>query len=127
MRACVTVLPFEEPARFNPGPLEELCDQIGEVQAEAEVALALDRISDRLSQIPPSISADTRQALCASLTALVEDAELIGMASLARVARDVLACDAFGDEVSFAATLARLRRVGDRSIHAIWDFEDVSG
>ena len=52
MRAFVTELPLGEPARFNPERLEKLCDTMGEVKAETEVALALDRISRNLSPAP---------------------------------------------------------------------------
>lgn len=57
---------------------------------------------------------------------LISDAELIGMATLARVARNVVDCIERGNLVAIAATLARLERVGDRSIHAVWDLEDMS-
>ena len=38
MTDVVTVLRFEEPARFDPDRLERLCRDIGETQAEYEVA-----------------------------------------------------------------------------------------
>ena len=46
---------------------------------------------------------------------------------LARVGRDVLACLHRADVVALMSTHARLMRVGDRSIRAIWDLEDLSG
>jgi len=124
MRAFVTELPLGEPARFNPDQLENLCNTIGEVRAETEVALALDRISAGLNALFQSAPAED---LCSTLAALAKDAELIGMATLARVAKDVLDCAAQGDQVAFHATLARLCRVGDRSMHAVWDLDEFSG
>jgi hypothetical protein len=127
MRAGVTDLPLGEPARFNPGQLELLCDHLGEHRAEAEVAYALERIARNLGHIGCAKLRSDRMALEQLLAALVGDAKLIGMATLAQAGRHVLDCLDHGDPIALAATLARLERVGDRSIDAIWDLEDVSG
>jgi hypothetical protein len=127
MRAGITELPLGEPARFNPGQLEKLCDRLGEQRAEAEVALALDRLSRQLDAVARLRAGGDRPALEAALAALVADAQLIGMATLAGVGRHVLDCLGSGDGIALAATMARLERVGDRSIHAVWDLEDLSG
>jgi len=79
MTDVVTVLRFEEPARFDPDRLEGLCRDIGETQAEYDVAVGLERIM---------------------------------------IARQ--------DMAAIGATLARLRRVGERSVYAIYDIEDMS-
>ncbi len=127
MRAEITQLPLGEPARFNPGQLEKLCDRLGELRAEAEVALALDRLSALLDEVARLGQHSDTAALEEVLAALVRDAHLIGMATLAKVGQHVLECLASRDPTALAATLARLARVGDRSIHAIWDLEDLSG
>lgn len=127
MEPSVIQLQMEEPARFNADRLERLCAEIGELRAEDEVARALEVISARLQDIEainPLTNADT---LAAALRALVAASDHIGMATLARVGRNVQACLARGDVVALAATHSRLIRVGDRSIHAIWDLEDLSG
>lgn len=127
MRPCVTELRVDEPARFNPERLESLCNTMGETAAEAEVAHALDRIAAVVRRLP-SLDDDARPpALIFDIGALAKDADLIGMATLARVSRDVLACLSRNDDISTAATLARLARVGERSIHAVWELEDLSG
>jgi hypothetical protein len=127
MRAGVTNLPLGEPARFNPGQLELLCERLGEHRAEAEVAYALERIAKRLAQIGCASQRADPKVFETGLAALVEDARLIGMATLAQAGRHVLDCLESGDQIALAATLARLERVGDRSIDAIWDLEDLSG
>ncbi|NKX44986.1 hypothetical protein [Roseicyclus persicicus] len=127
MRAGITLLPLGEPARFNPGQLEKLCDRLGELHAEAEVALALERLSARLAEVGRLAPGGDLAALEPALAALVSDAQMIGMATLAAVGRHVLDCLGAGDPTALAATLARLERVGDRSIHAVWDLEDLSG
>ncbi len=127
MGADISELPLGEPARFNPGQLEKLCDTMGETRAEAEVAYALGRLSTLLADLSRLGRHANPCDLQQLLTAVVRDAGLIGMATLARVANNVLDCLASGDPTALAATLARLERVGERSIHAIWDLEDVSG
>jgi len=127
MRIGVTELPLEEPARFNPGQLEDLCNQMGEERAEAEVADALERLSSQMTKISVAQAMGDADRLEPPLCALVADAQLIGMATLAQVGRDVLTCLDRGDPIALSATLARLERIGDRSIHAVWDFEDLSG
>lgn len=125
LRPLITELHPDEPARFNPDRLEELCHRIGEVRAEAEVALALHRISEHLPHLKTMLHEDGA-AFTLTIDRIASDADLIGMATLARVARNVIDSHASGNLVAVAATLARLERVGDRSIHAVWDLEDLS-
>lgn len=127
MEQHVTALRPEEPARFNPDRLERLCDEIGEVRAEHEVARALETISRHIRTLGSITPLDDAGACCVPLRALTATSDRIGMATLARVARDVLACIERRDPVALSATYARLLRVGERSLHAIWDLEDVSG
>ena len=117
----------EEPARFNPDRLERLCAEIGELRAEDEVAQALEVISARLQEIGVLDPLRDATPLAAGLRALIAASEHIGMATLARVGRNVQGCLVRRDNVALAATHARLIRIGDRSIHAIWDLEDLSG
>lgn len=121
----ITELAPEEPARFNPDCLEELCLKIGEVRAEAEVAHALHRISELLPNLKDMVHADAN-VFAKAIDQVCKDADLIGMATLARVARNVQDSFAAGNDVALAATMARLDRVGERSIHAVWDLEDLS-
>ncbi len=122
----ITSLSMEEPARFDPERLEDLCRRIGEVRAEAEVALALHRISEGLPKLLGLLDQDESTFL-REVDQVARDAELIGMSTLSRVAQSVLDNYARADPVALSATLARLERVGERSIHAVWDLEDLSG
>lgn len=127
MTQDVSFLRPEEPARFNPDRLERLCDEIGEIRAEHEVASALQAISTHLQTLRRIQLAGAAECIAGPARDLATASDRIGMASLARVARDVLTCLDRRDPVSLAATHARLLRVGERSIHSIWDLEDVSG
>jgi hypothetical protein len=126
-RCAVTPLRPEEPARFNPDTLESLCRRIGETRAEAEVARALERISTTLAALDTLEEEADSTLMAATLRSLVRDADMIGMVTLARVSRNVLACLGTSDSRAYSATLARLSRVGDRSMLSVWELEDLSG
>lgn len=121
----VAVLNREEPVRLDRDRLVELCEQLGEDEAEEVVCRAIEELAVRLSfterQYRHGKMAEMRQ----SAQALVAIAERIGMRTLARVAGDVTTCADRGDEVATAAVLARLIRIGERSLSAIWDLEDT--
>ncbi len=123
MTDVVTVLRFEEPARLDPDRLERLCRDIGEAQAEYEVAVGLERIMIALAQIDAVDCLSQRKEI---VSQIAEAAGKIGMATLARVARDVQLVMSRQDTPAISATLARLRRVGERSVYAIYDIEDLS-
>jgi hypothetical protein len=116
----------EEAAQFDPAMLESLCRRIGETRAEAEVARALERISTTLSALETLSDVAPPPLLAATLRSMLRDAEMIGMTSLARVAAHVLTCLERADTVGYAATSARLARVGERSMHAVWELDDIS-
>ncbi len=123
MTDVVTVLRFEEPVRFDPDRLERLCRDIGETQVEYEVAAGLERIMIALAQIDCVDSTLERKKIVAGIA---DPASKIGMATLARVVRNVHIVMARQDMAAIGATLARLRRVGERSVYAIYDIEDMS-
>lgn len=113
-----------EVARFDPARLEELCREVGEARAETEAAEALSTIGQLLRRIDPEANPMSDAEFAEKIDTLRTAADRIGMSTLARVSQDVRDCLDRGDPVAFGATLARLFRVGDRSIHAIFDLDD---
>ena len=121
-------LPFRQPsetARFDAEKLETLCARLGETRAEAEAARALDRIAATLAAVDRLSTNGLPGLPRLALRTLARDADMIGMTSLAQVSVDVLACLDRCDRTALAATLARLRRVGARCMHAVWDLDDL--
>ena len=113
-----------EVARFDPARLEQLCREKGEAQAEAEAAEALSVIGRLLRNMNKDSLNLGHRELGEYIDTLRHSADRIGMSTLARVAGDVRHCLDAGDHAALYATLARLHRVGDRSIHAIFDLDD---
>ena len=120
----VSLLKYQERARFDPDRLEQLCRAVGEIQAEHEAANALEKINAALKGIDFLGSPEDKRRLTIRLNALIEASDKIGMSTLGRVARDVRNCSRSGNQNALAATLSRLVRVGERSIHAIFDLDD---
>jgi len=121
----VAVLTRDEPVRLDRELLAGLCDQLGEAEAEELVCRAMEELAVRLSftqrQYRQGKFAEMRQ----SARALATIAERIGMQLLARVAGDVIACADRGDEVATSAVVSRLVRIGEGSLSAIWDMQDM--
>lgn len=115
-----------EAARFDPEQLERLCRDKGEERAESEAAEALDRINRLLEEIYAPDAAYATRDLLIRIEALIAAADKIGMSTLSTVSRDVRECLSRNDDIALSATMSRLARVGERSIHAIFDLEDQS-
>jgi hypothetical protein len=122
----VASLRHEEAVRFDADRLEALCREHGDDAAEKVIAHALEQIAIKMASLEALFEAKAHtdmERVCSSLTIV---AAQIGMTSLSRVARDVRACLKVDDMVGVHATMGRLMRIGDNSVHAIWSLEDVS-
>ncbi len=122
----MTLLQQSEPVRLDPDRLEQLYLQLGEIGAENVVCRALEELAARLSFTERCYREDQVEDLRKSARSLVAISEQIGMQSLARVAQDVTRCIDNSDWTALAATLARLLRIGERSLNEIWDFQDMT-
>ncbi|MEM5544445.1 hypothetical protein WNY61_17045 [Sulfitobacter sp. AS92] len=103
-----------------------LYTQLGEVGAEDVVCRAMEELALRMSHCKKLHQAQDRAGLRKSVHRLIAIAEQIGMALVARVAVDVVACIDAEDDIATAATLSRLVRSGERSLTAIWDLPDLT-
>ena len=121
----VAVLPREEPVRLDRARLGELCARMGEAEAEELVCRAMEELAVRLSFTERQFRHGKWSEMRQSARALATIADRIGMPALARVAGDVIGCADRRDEIAAAAVVARLVRVGERSLSAIWDMQDI--
>jgi hypothetical protein len=61
-----------------------------------------------------------------SVKLLVAISDQIGMSAVSTVAVHVTNCIDQEDNIALAATLGRLMRIGEESLTAIWDLQDVT-
>ena len=119
-------LVHDEGVRLDGDRLAALYAELGEAGAEAVICRAMEDLASVLADLQRlAVQGDlARMPDCAGLLARV--AGDIGMATLVRVAGDVADCAARGDLTALTAVLARLVRIGDRSLTAVWDLQDRS-
>lgn len=122
----VVMLTQDERVRLDQDRLGELYAQLGEAGAEDVVCRAMEELAARLTQTARTYQQGALPDLRKSARSIAAIADQIGMQALARVARDVTACVDTGDSNGLAATLARLMRIGERSLTAVWDLKDLS-
>jgi hypothetical protein len=122
----VTHLKPDETVRLDASVLGELYLELGEVGAQNIVARAMEDLAQRLTDAVQLYRNADFLALRKTVRATVAVAEQGGMRSLALRAQDVVACIDAGDPVALAAVLARLMRIGERSLNAVWDLQGLS-
>ncbi len=122
----VVMLAQKEKVRLDPDRLGELYAQLGQAGAEDVVCRAMEELAVRLSHTERLYRQELMGDMRKSARSLVAISEQIGMHMLARVAMDVTRCIDEGDGTALAATLSRLLRIGEQSLTAIWDLQDLS-
>lgn len=122
----LAVLRHEEGVRLDPDRLVALYSELGESGAERVIFRAMEELAARLSEMLKHADDGRADRLIRSARLLAKVADQVGMATLARVASDVVASAETADGTAQAATLARLIRIGERSLTAIWDLRDMT-
>ena len=115
-----------ETANLDHDQLGTLYAQLGAVGAEDVLRRAMEELALRLSHSERQFQDDDLEEMRKSTQSLIAIAEQIGMRKLARVAGDVCLVIDADDRVALAATLTRLMRVGEASLTAVWDMQDMS-
>lgn len=115
-----------EQVRVDADKLGQLYAQLGDRGAEDVVCRAMEELAARLGHADQHYRSADHAALRKNARSLAAIADQVGMHLLARVAQDVIGCVDSGDAVALGAVLARLVRVGERSLFAVWDLQDMS-
>lgn len=123
---AVTQIRVVETVSVDPTQLETLYADLGFRSAEDIVCRATEKLSLRLNQCARAHQGQDFAALCKTARSIVPVAQQIGMERLARVAQSVFDCGQSGDPVALAACTARLIRIGEGSLMAVWDLQDVT-
>jgi hypothetical protein len=119
----VEALRHEEGVRLDAARLVALVSQYGDGGAAGVVSRAMEDMAECLARMEAHYREGETRVICRNARRLAALASEVGMTSLARVAADVNTCAGRGDMVAFAATWARLQRIADRSLSAIWDIQ----
>lgn len=122
----VSSLKRAEAVQLDQGQLRLLYRQMGQTGAETVITRASRELGSRLMRCDRLWRLEDIVALRKCARSTIAIAEQIGMAKLARVARDVTIAADQGDPVAVAATLARLQRVGRGSLRAVWQMRGLS-
>ena len=122
----VLKLRISETVHVDQDKLGALYAQLGEAGAEDVVCRAMEELALRLSHCSRLHDAQAWGDLRKCTRSLIAISEQIGMLVLARVAEDVLETIDSRDLPAVSATLARLLRIGERSLTAIWDLQDIT-
>lgn len=121
----LTVMQTEN-VRLDPDKLGELYAQLGEAGAEDVVCRAIEELAVRLTHCERLWRQDDMVALRKNARSLIAISEQIGMTAMAAIARDVTQAVDSEDAPAIAAILFRLLRVGERSLTAVWDQQDLT-
>ena len=122
----VTTLGQTEQVRLDSDRLGALYRQLGEANAEDVICRAVEELAVRMSHCETLWRAGDWAQLRKSVRSLMAISDQVGMAKLSHVAGDVTTAIDNKDAVAAAATLTRLLRVGERSLTAVWDLQDLS-
>ena len=122
----VLKLRISETVHVDQDKLGALYTQLGEASAEDVVCRAMEELALRLSHCSRLHDVQAWDELRKCTRSLIAISEQIGMLVLARVAEDVIETIDARDLPAVSATLARLLRIGERSLTAIWDLQDIT-
>ncbi len=117
-------LVHDEGVRLDGDRLVALYAELGEAGAEAVICRAMEDLATALADLQRLAQALDLAAMPGRARLLARVAGDLGMSSLGRVALDAEVCAGRGDLAALSAVLARLVRIGDRSLTAVWDLQD---
>ncbi|MEK0164363.1 hypothetical protein VWZ88_05600 [Phaeobacter sp. JH20_36] len=124
--AQILTVVHKENVRLDSDKLSDLYTQLGEAGAEDVVCRAIEELAVRLSHCERLWRQNDLPNLRKSARSLIAIADQIGMTAMARVARDVTGAIDINDFAAVSATLFRLMRIGERSLTAVWEQQDLS-
>lgn len=119
--AQIKALTMSEPVRVDARRVGDIVNELGESAAQNVIGLALEQLAASLTATDHALEAGDLAQAVAHADRLSRLAWQIGLLSLAGVAMDLGSCAERRDTGALAAVRARLLRVGNRSLTAIWD------
>ncbi len=106
--------------------LDQLYDQLGTSGADGVVSRAMEELAVRLSKVESSYKKGDFEEMQRAARSMIAISEQIGMVTFAKVAEDVKTLALAEDSTALAACVARLMRIGENSLLAVWDLQGAS-
>lgn len=119
--AQISALAVSEAVRVDSRRVAEIVTELGETAAQHVIGLALEQLAAALTAVDQALDAGDLGQAVVQAERMSRLAWQIGLLSLAGVAMDLGSTAERGDMAALAAIRARLMRVGNRSLTAIWD------
>lgn len=119
--AQISALAISEAVRVDSRRVAEIVAELGETSAQHVIGLALEQLAAALTSVEGALNDNDLAQAAAHAERMSRLAWQIGLLSLAGVAMDLGSTAERGDVPALAAIRARLLRVGNRSLTAIWD------
>lgn len=123
--ANILTVVHTEPVQLDPDRLSDLYKDLGQHGAEDVVCRAIEELAVRLTHCERVWRHNDMPNLRKSARSLIAISEQVGMMGMANIARHVTETIDAEDHPAIAATLFRLIRVGERSLTAIWEQNDL--
>ncbi len=99
--------------------------QLGPAGADQLVNHAMEELAVLLARIEKQHRQGAVDEVQTGVKSLVTISQQVGMTTLARVGRDVLSIIPGHDSNAYCAAVARLVRIGEKSLVAVWDLADM--
>lgn len=119
-------LRIEEQVRLDRDQLEVLFLQLGASGADEMVAEAMEEMAILLATVERRHREGKLDDVETGVRGLVNISQQVGMTTMARVGRDVLLLIPGYDSAAYCAALARMVRIGESSLVAVWDLQGLS-
>ncbi|PYF09722.1 hypothetical protein C8J30_10793 [Rhodobacter viridis] len=123
--SAIEKLRMDEPVRLDPDRLVVLYAELGQLAAERLIAAAMEDLAVHLVAVQLAAKDQRVDLLDRASVEIARLSRQVGMMLLSRVALDLQACVRNDDRIGQAAVLARLVRLAERSLTAVWDYQDM--
>lgn len=121
----ICVLRIDEAVAVQADVMRDLYRHLGEAGAERLICRAMEDLAVRLADIEAQYWKGELDAVSKGCRSMIAIAQQIGLYDLADASRVAGECATHGDPVSIAATIARMLRVGDKSLSTVWELQDI--
>ncbi len=120
----ISNLKLVEPISIDRDRLTVLIRDLGVAGAERVVDRAVDELSGRLLIVEVAWAEADFDRIGRTAQSMIAIADQVGMHLLAHVSCDVASLAEGGDDSALAAAIARLQRVGEGSLLAMWSNQE---